>query len=340
MRDFFVPDPSSHPTEGRPEPLSAQGEKLIGFALQGAQRRERYAFQAANEGWLSDFLQTYREWIASTRGALGSREEQVDQWHMLVRCMITARTIGEAVEYLVRFGRIIWGDRSPAELRRGSREAELVLNEPYRAGPEGLIAVIWMLSLILCELEFLANRSIHGASAAVVHTPCLPDGVAQLLFPAPLAYEQSEASLRLPIEILDLPVVAAPADLPDFFRQLMPLTLGARQEPFRFARLVYGLIRNDKCGPEYGPCNRESIARRLGLSVATLQRRLRADGETFQRLRDLAYNDLAISWLTAGVAAGEIADRLGFSDPFAFRRFFVRNNGASPTAFRKRALGL
>ncbi|WP_153676373.1 helix-turn-helix domain-containing protein, partial [Pseudomonas aeruginosa] len=66
-----------------------------------------------------------------------------------------------------------------------------------------------------------------------------------------------------------------------------------------------------------------SVARRLSGQTAL--------GIVHQRLLLEAKRDLVYTAMTVN----EIADRLGFSEPAYFTRFFKRLSGVSPSAFRK-----
>lgn len=289
---------------------------------------------------LSEFAQVYKEWITLERGELGTQQEQADQWQMLVHCMVNAPTIAEAISQLLHFSPVVWGTRALTGLRDEGDHVALLFNEPYRRGPEGLVAAIWMLSLILSTLEFLGNVRFSGVSGRVVHQACLPEGVARLLFDAPIAYEQGEVALLLPRHHLRRPVAVRAADLPQFFRQVLPLTLGAVRSIPDMRTMVAGLIRDRKQGPAYHDISRRHVAAMLGVSEATMRRRLGAEGVTFRQVKDEVYNALALEWLDSGeVPVATIAARLGFSDAFAFRRFFVRHNKVAPSQFRNRHSG-
>ena len=289
---------------------------------------------------LSEFVQVYREWIVLERGELGSQQEQGDHWQMLVHCMVSATTVEEAVRLFLRFAPVVWGDRAPTVLREEGEVAALVFHEPFRPGAPGLIAAMWMLSLLLCTLEFLAQAKFRGASGRVIHEACLPDGVARLLFDAPIAYESGELALVIRRADLRRPVAVRGSDLPGFFRELLPVTLGTARRVPQMGAMVAGLIRDQKQAPPWREINRARVAAMLGVSEATMRRRLEVEGTTFREIRDAAYNDLAIGWIERGEAPiGEIATRLGFSDAFAFRRFFKRANGRPPSAFGRRGDG-
>ena len=322
------PDNVKNAGEGR---VSQAGQRLLRLA-EGMSAGTSGAEQPDP---LSEFVQTYREWITLERGRAGTGQQQTEAWQLIFRSMMTGATLAEAIGLLIRFGKVVWGGRGPAELRREDGAAILVFHEPFRVGPEGLIAALWPLALTLCELEFLAATKIRGASGRVMHEPCLPDGLAHLLFGPPIAFGQAEVALVLPATCLARPVVAQPGDLEQFFAQLLPLTLGAGRAPARIAAMVAGLIREDKRGETPRGTSLENVAARLGMSAPTLRRRLKEEGTGFRQVREGVYNALAHEWLRRGERpVSAIAARLGFSDDFAFRRFFHRLNGFAPSALR------
>lgn len=312
-----------------PDPLAEASERLL--------RTAEGTVRDIAPRPLSEFAQVYKEWIALERGELGTQQEQVDQWQMLVHCMVNAATVTEAIEQLLHFSPVVWRTRALKGLREEGDHAALLFNEPFRPGPEGLVAAIWMLSLILSTLEFLGNARFSGVSGRVIHESCLPDGVTRLLFDAPIDFGQREVALLLPRHHLRRRVAVRAADLPRFFQQVLPLTLGAVRTVPDMKTMVAGLIRERKQGPQYHDISRGHVAAMLGVSEATMRRRLSSEGVTFRQVRDEAYNTLAMEWLDGGeVPVWSIAVRLGFSDAFAFRRFFVRHNGVPPSRFRNR----
>lgn len=77
----------------------------------------------------------------------------------------------------------------------------------------------------------------------------------------------------------------------------------------------------------------DEIAKELGLSRATLYRRLKAEGITFEKLHDELRHKLALHYLDGKkVSVNETAYLVGFSDPSAFSRAFKRWTGKSPRA--------
>ena len=331
--------PISLPPAGSSSDSLVEASQRLLRSAQGTMRvRQPRQMQQTPPAELSEFVQIYREWIILERSELGTQQQQADQWQMLVHCMINAATVHDAIEQLLHFAPVVWGARAPTGLRDEGNDVALIFNEPHRNGAEGLVAAIWMQSLIFGTLEFLANARLSGVSGRVRHDNFLPDGVARLLFHAPIVYGQDDVALLIPRLHMRRPVAVRATDLPRFFRQLLPLTLGAATAMPDMRAMVAGLIRDHKQGPDYREVSRAHMAAMLGLSEATMRRRLDREGATYRQIKDSIYNQLAREWLAQGdVPVGTIATRLGFSDAFAFRRFFIRWNGISPTAYGRSA---
>lgn len=83
-----------------------------------------------------------------------------------------------------------------------------------------------------------------------------------------------------------------------------------------------------------------AVARHLGMSERTLQRRLSEEGVAFATLVEEVRAELARLYLgDPKLAVFEVAFLLGYSEPSAFNRAFRRWTGMSPSQFRTSARG-
>jgi AraC-like DNA-binding protein len=85
-----------------------------------------------------------------------------------------------------------------------------------------------------------------------------------------------------------------------------------------------------------GPPSVGGLARRLGVSERTLQRKLGERGLSYKQLLDMVREEVAVRVLQAGVVTvSDLAFRLGFQSVAAFSRAFHRWRGLSPSDFRR-----
>ena len=85
---------------------------------------------------------------------------------------------------------------------------------------------------------------------------------------------------------------------------------------------------------EDGVVRQRDVARRLGVSVATLRRRLEAEGTCYRLLHQEVLNARARHRVRLGADLAEVAEELGFSDRRAFSRAFKDWNGMTPSQYR------
>jgi AraC-like DNA-binding protein len=82
----------------------------------------------------------------------------------------------------------------------------------------------------------------------------------------------------------------------------------------------------------------DEVAKLLSMHHRTLNRRLRAEGTTFQQVLDEVRFEAACQLLdTARIPITEIAVSLGYAEPSAFSRAFRRWSGTTPVERRRRS---
>ncbi|MCS0495273.1 AraC family transcriptional regulator [Ancylobacter sp. MQZ15Z-1] len=108
------------------------------------------------------------------------------------------------------------------------------------------------------------------------------------------------------------------------------VTLRNAPEPARALSAVIALRLLD------GASDIEGAAHLVGISVQSLQRRLRQHGYTYREVLDLVRRDRAVGLLTeTQLSVLEIALALGYEDHGNFTRAFTRWLGCTPSAFRR-----
>jgi len=105
-------------------------------------------------------------------------------------------------------------------------------------------------------------------------------------------------------------------------------------DPFILAvnQAIVKLINSDGCSVQ-------KVADSLGMKLRTFQYRLSQISKSYQGLYDEIRFDLAKEYLCGSdLTVTDISERLNFTDPTTFSRFFKRRAGVSPAAFRKSTL--
>jgi AraC-like DNA-binding protein len=149
----------------------------------------------------------------------------------------------------------------------------------------------------------------------------------------PLTFDAPFDRLVLPAAMLDLPFVTHdPAALDALVPGLDAALERRRAAPATFDDEVRLAIARAMCGER--PCV-ERIARDVGVSTRTLQRRLEEAGVTYQGLLDEVRRVTARRLLAnTDLEAADVAFLLGFDEPNSFVRAFRGWEGRTPTGFR------
>jgi AraC-like DNA-binding protein len=148
-------------------------------------------------------------------------------------------------------------------------------------------------------------------------------------FDAPVVFDAATTQLVMPRAALDAALVSSdPTLLAILTRAADELMAKAPADPpltAQVKRVLHELLRNDEGHVEV-------VAKRLGITSRSLQRRLKDESATFVGIREDLRRDLAQRYLADGLAIAEISFLLGFSEPSAFFRAFKRWTGTTPRA--------
>jgi AraC-like DNA-binding protein len=156
-------------------------------------------------------------------------------------------------------------------------------------------------------------------------------GVHESLLNAPVYFGQSTNSIVFSRHGLGRPLAQAnPALIPVLEAELRQRA--GRARPDDLAGQVAAQIR---AGFLSGNAGIEAIAAGLGLSRASLYRRLAEAGVDFSALTQAVRQEIAIMYVRMpDIAFTDIAALLGYAELSAFSRAFKRWTGASPAAYR------
>ena len=155
------------------------------------------------------------------------------------------------------------------------------------------------------------------------------------IFRAPITFEVGKAELSLDLELMETPLTQADPAMAEFFDAYLDEQVARiPREP-----TVMGEVKRTvrRLLPDGSP-KLDLVARQLGMSARTLQRRLDEAGVSFQDIVTDVRRDLAQRHLEdPELSVSEVASRLGFSDASSFHRAFKKWNGMTPREWRRRS---
>ncbi len=181
-------------------------------------------------------------------------------------------------------------------------------------------------------IRFLVDGPYGLHSVHLSHQPKAPAGRYAEFFGAEVRFGQPASLLRVPRSLLDRPLTGVDGTL----REIALAYLHSHfPEP---GRVVAPQVRNavDRMLGT-SPPRIDSAARLLGMHPRTLQRRLAAEGVTFEALLDDARRDAALRLLTrTDLPLQQVAGLVGLSEQSALTRCVRRWCGTTPRAVRMR----
>ena len=142
--------------------------------------------------------------------------------------------------------------------------------------------------------------------------------------------------LELSEHVLGLPIRSADPALLSVLDREATHTLERTPSPRTFMEQVRAAIEQLLAT---GALSVEALARALGTSTRTLQRRLTEEGTSFRDVVENVRAELARAYLgDLQLGLGDVAFRLGYAEVSAFLRAFKRWTGMTPSQFRQRAV--
>ncbi len=239
-----------------------------------------------------------------------------------------APTLGDALRQWVRYLNLL-NDAVRVELALEGDHASLrVVVESEAPAPASHELCF---ALVTAQARQLSATPFRPSSVDFTHRA--PGDIApyRRWFDAPVRFGAPATQIVMSRGALDASLVSAdPALLAILTRAADDLARARRDEPLVTAqvkRVLREALRSDDA-------DIARVARRLGLTTRSLQRRLKDEGASFQGVREAVRRELADRYLDDDLSLTEISFLLGFSEPSAFFRAFKRWTGLTPVERR------
>lgn len=261
-----------------------------------------------------------------------SRRMKAGSFAMLCRSVVGCKTLGQALDRSLRFFGLILDDMSGALLREND-EASITLRERYPDRAPRTFAHEVLLLLLHGLGCWLVGRRIPILRAQFSYPQPAHSGEYRLMFCTELRFGAPPTSIVFDARYLDLPVVQNERTVKEFVRNTPENIVTKYKNGSSLGARIRRRLRQVPPGevPDF-----EALALEFNLTSATLRRRLREEGTSYQAIKDQLRRDLAIRFLShSDRSVMDIALELGFSERSAFHRAFRKWTGASPGEFRR-----
>jgi AraC-like DNA-binding protein len=281
-------------------------------------------------------LQYGKLWLAIAEAvgdeffAEGARPMRPGSFKLLCQATVHAGTLENALRRALCFLGVLLDDPT-GTLGVQDGLAEIRLSD--RAAPRRAFAYRTYWLVLLGLMCWLIGRRIPLTRVDFACTAPEDRRDYHQFFGAPVHFDQPESRLIFAASYLPLPIIRQEKALQGFLRGA-PANILIR---YRHDQGLASRIRTRlRAMPPTDWPDFDRLARDLGLSPATLRRRLRAEGQGYAAIRAEIRLRAARRMLRDGtLSVAGIAERLGYGEPSAFHRSFLKQTGSTPGAFRR-----
>ena len=284
-------------------------------------------------------VELFRELADESGGVLAGSPTPFGTTRLLLYSVIHCHTLRDAIARAIEFNaacRERAGEVRVNEMREDG-DGKLVrlcyfsAADPEQPPPqEGALCGISMW-LRLCG--WLVGQHIDVVSAACVGPE--PENLSALrhFFHCPIEFQAECNEVVFSARHLDAEIIRTEADLKAFlpvapYHVVIKPVASDNSISTRIRDLLGNDFREEL--PSF-----EELTGLLNMSARTLRRRLEREGTSYQRIKDNARRDLAITLLSRNrMTVSDVAEWVGFSDPSAFHRSFKKWTGLSPGEYR------
>ena len=279
-----------------------------------------------------DFWRLLRDNIDRTgdeRHALGPDAVPDGSFELLLAAMRLGHDLGDGLMRLAAASRIVWPDL-PLAVKRG-HDLRLLVPGTREVSAQRRLYVEMVVMVLHTACCWMAGQKLEARRLVAPADDAPGNGALFALLGCPVLRRGNDMELVYPASAADLPIVADrfdlwPSLLFETYRQITAKPL----DRVSTAEQVLDLLWQ-------APLDQSRVAAMMGLSVATLRRRLTEEGHSFRELLGHVRQQQTLAALKAEMGLEDLAAGLGYSEARSLRRATRRWFGASPSVLRGRS---
>jgi AraC-like DNA-binding protein len=245
---------------------------------------------------------------------------------------MTSSTLGEGISCFVRHIRVV-SEEVGAAVVEGGDDITLELAFPHAPGASTRFMADRAFASCLRMCRAWTGEPIRPRRVRFLHDEPADTSGYERIFDCPIDFGQTTNALVFDRAVTHAPLETSQDDLAAYLETL------ARDASEHLPRddaegAVAEVLRD---AMRSGDPGLRVVARKLGVSARTLQRRLLAQGLTYHGLVDRVRREIAVPLVTSStLPLSLVSERAGYTEDKAFRRAFRRWTGSSPGEWRRR----
>ncbi|NIK71763.1 AraC family transcriptional regulator [Paenibacillus sp. BK720] len=206
---------------------------------------------------------------------------------------------------------------------------QLSWSDPQQPGPP-MLAAITLATLL--ELGRRGTGRLIHAKLVEFSFPLMDTGTLETYFGCPVRFGADTNRLTLKRSDLNLPFLSYNEEMLEILTPALEHTLNERQSNDSFVLTVERIIKHGLAGSRPDML---IVARDLGMSERTLQRRLAEEGTSFKKILSHVRHEMALTYLKdPSLEIHEVAFLTGYEDQNSFYRAFRSWEGETPANWR------
>lgn len=269
---------------------------------------------------------------------IGRRPMRRGSFTMLCHAIIKSDTLERAMLRALRFKRLVIDDVEGELRREGPHAHILLLDRPTECGdtpppPAGVFLYSSYLVMLHGLACWLIGKRIPLLQVCFRCGEPVFSAELKTLFSDNIHFQSTHSGFTFDSKYLDMRNIRDEAAMKRFLRNAPANYLVKYKDLNSLSARVRRHLRDIE--PTEWP-SFPSLAQQMGLSPATLRRRLDSEGHSYRALLDSVRKDSAMVLLgDSTLSIAEVAEKLGFTEYSSFYRAFRQWTGVGPRAFRQ-----
>jgi AraC-like DNA-binding protein len=276
-----------------------------------------------------------------------------DAFEFLCRSLITARTLGEALQLAQRYDQMLlpmigynvrlFQDESSPQVKLSYR-VKIDDSSPILVAPDAWTGASYQVTIARASglavwhgiCSWLTGCHLDVKEVRV-QAPYVGPAFFQSLsaiFRCPLYFDAGENTLSFPRESLDKRIIQNRESLVEFLDVTIYHLISVERRSTSTGSAIKSLVSNSLA--DEGMPSFVEVAGMLNMSGSSLRRRLQKEGVSYQSIKDEVRRDIAIDMLLNKEArVADIAEYLSYADPGSFIRSFKNWTGKTPVEYQQ-----